>query len=94
MSVFDKIPLESFHRHKDMYLKTLRTFMLKHEYLEYHTVCIYKICSKITKSKITDVLFRNKRLEGCILILGIKKHLLVVYNELSIDIIHKLLVHV
>ena len=92
MMTFDKIPFESFQQHKEMYLKTLQTFMLRHEYLDYSIVYIYKISSRLSKSEITDILLRTKEFQGCILVLGIKKYLLIVSNELSNNIVRRLLI--
>lgn len=73
--VFSKVPFQSYVNHSDMYLKTMRAFMFKHEYLDYATVYVYKTDSKFTKIDIGNVLSNVPECKGRILVMGIKKHL-------------------
>ena len=77
-TIFWKVPIDSFNRHKDMYLKTMRSFTFEHKYLDYSTVYMYKIDSRLTKIEIEEAMSNVKGNYNHILVLGIKKHLLIV----------------
>ena len=80
------------HKRKVKLTRSNVEFMFKHEYLNYSTVCVYKISLRISKPEITNVLSKTKGFDGCIVVLGIKKHLLIVIDELSNDTVHRLFI--
>lgn len=75
-----------------MYLKMLKTFMFKHDYLNYCTVYIYKICSEFSRIEIRQILSEDSGSKGHILVMGMKKHLLITDYELSNYVLYRLFI--
>ena len=48
--IFEKVLYDSFCRHKDMYVKTMRSFMFEHQYLNYSNVYVYKIDARLSRN--------------------------------------------
>ena len=67
-TIFHRVPFDSFNRHKDMYLKTMRSFMFEHKYLDYSTVFVYKIDSRLTKIEIKEAMLNVKGNDNHILV--------------------------